>query len=311
MTGSPPTITVVVPARNAAQTLAATLRSVLCQMSPAERIIVVDDDSIDDTVAVANGFGAAVDVIDGPGRGVSAARNVGLRTASSAYVALLDADDTWDAWLLDEARRLLATHPGVAAIFLSARVVADNGQRIGAHLLPDGAVVLSDLVRGAVVPTTSATIVAREHALSLGGFHERLRAAEDLDLWFRLAQTGRCVSSSRVCATYVVHVTRDRERRTDELAALERDREMVLSRLAERPIERSTLRRGTAIMRARTARYWLLAGRSGEARRIARRGLRAAVTIEGLVTLAGALAPSAAREALRGARRARRARLVR
>jgi len=183
---------------------------------------------------------------------------------------------------------------------------------IGHLAIPDGPITRSDLLLGRVVPTTSATLIRRSAALGAGGFDEtfeRAAGVEDLDLWFRLAAVGPCVGAAAVCATYVVHEGRDRARSRAELAALERDRERVVARLADVPAPLA--RRATAVMRARTARYWLLAGQARPARRAAAASLRAAPTPEGLVTFAATWVPPPARELARRARRTARARSVR
>jgi glycosyltransferase involved in cell wall biosynthesis len=81
-------LTVVVPARNAESMLGACLASV-CAEQPRE-LIVVDGCSTDSTVEVARAYGATV--ISDEGRGLPAARQLGVRTATSRRVALIDAD---------------------------------------------------------------------------------------------------------------------------------------------------------------------------------------------------------------------------
>lgn len=298
----------IIPARDAAATLAKTLASVRAQTVRPSRVLVIDDGSTDRTRDVASSHGADVEIFAGPGGGAAAARNVGLRAADTDHVALLDADDRWQPWFLAEAQALLARYPKAPAAFLSASVVDDDGRPIGAHSMPDGLLSLRELALGRHVPTTSATVLRRVPALQVGGFYEDLRRAQDLDLWFRLAELAPCAGSHRVSATYVVHEARDRSRTSAELLALERDRELVVRRLAERGHDPAISRRATAIMRARTARYWLLAHEARDARRLARRSIVAAPTLEGALTLAAACLPRGPREAARSARRRHRVR---
>lgn len=303
----------IIPARDAEGTLAQTIKSVQAQTVCPSAILVIDDGSIDRTRDVALAHGPGVELVDGPARGVAAARNAGLRAVGTEYVALLDADDRWEPWFLAEVGAVLERHPTAAAVFLSASVVDDDGRPVGSHRLPDGTLTLRDLALGRVVPTLSAAVVHRDTVLALGGFYEELErpAAEDLDLWFRLAEQAPCVSSARVCAVYVMHDERDRARGSEELGALERDRERVVRRLSGRGGDRWLARKATAIMRARTARYWLLTGRAHDARRIARRSIRAAPTLEGALTLVATCAPGGLRERLRAMRRRHRTRQLR
>jgi glycosyltransferase involved in cell wall biosynthesis len=88
-----PRISVIIPAYNAAGTLARALDSVLTQTWPAFEIIVIDDGSIDTTAAVAASYGEKIRYLRQDNAGVSAARNHGARIASGDWLAFLDADD--------------------------------------------------------------------------------------------------------------------------------------------------------------------------------------------------------------------------
>ena len=70
-----PEISVILPAFNRGHCLAKTLDSLFAQTFTDFEIIVVDDGSTDDTVAVARSFGERVRVVTQPNRGASAARN--------------------------------------------------------------------------------------------------------------------------------------------------------------------------------------------------------------------------------------------
>ena len=95
MTASDPgsLVSVIVPCRNAARWLPETLESVLTQQDVNVELIVVDDGSDDDSIAIARGTGPRVTVVTQAPQGVSAARNAGTRMAHGEYLQYLDADD--------------------------------------------------------------------------------------------------------------------------------------------------------------------------------------------------------------------------
>lgn len=96
------TVSIVVPVRNGAATIAACLRSLLVLDWPAGRreLIVVDNASSDDTLGVLERFGDLVHVVREPRRGSAAARNAGIRNAKGARIAFTDADCVVDpGWL--------------------------------------------------------------------------------------------------------------------------------------------------------------------------------------------------------------------
>jgi glycosyltransferase involved in cell wall biosynthesis len=94
----PPTLSIIVPAYNAATFIQASLGSILSQMAPHHELVVIDDGSTDDTAARVETLGAAhphcaLRLVRQPNGGVSAARNRGLREARGDYIVFVDADD--------------------------------------------------------------------------------------------------------------------------------------------------------------------------------------------------------------------------
>ena len=90
-----PTVSVVVPARNAERYLGEALESILAQDPPPLEVVVVDDGSADATAALAQNHGAPVRVLRQPALGIGAARNRGVSAADGDIVGFLDADDRW------------------------------------------------------------------------------------------------------------------------------------------------------------------------------------------------------------------------
>src|SRR5215469_18875302 len=88
-------VSVVIPCYNHALTLARAIRSVLNQTLPPSEVIVVDDGSTDGSRGVAESFGSAVIFKQQQNRGPSAARNLGVRSATGEFLGFLDADDWW------------------------------------------------------------------------------------------------------------------------------------------------------------------------------------------------------------------------
>lgn len=92
-TGAPSTVSVVIPAYNAAQTVADAIHSVLAQTRLPMEIIVVNDGSTDGTANVLHQFDGTIRIVHQPNGGLAAARRAGIALAKGELIALFDADD--------------------------------------------------------------------------------------------------------------------------------------------------------------------------------------------------------------------------
>ncbi len=104
-------ISVVIPAYNAAAFVGEAVASVLGQTRQPDEIIVVDDGSTDGTAALVRRTYPSVIVLEQPNSGVSIARNNGLDAARGDWVAFLDADDVWAPTKLERQWARIAAGP--------------------------------------------------------------------------------------------------------------------------------------------------------------------------------------------------------
>src|SRR3981189_2761279 len=106
------TIATVIPLFNKEPYIARAITSVLAQTRPVDEIIVVDDASTDGSLEQVNAFQErrirVLRRMDPRERGLPATRNVGIRSATSRWIALLDADDRWHDDFIEESNKLMA-----------------------------------------------------------------------------------------------------------------------------------------------------------------------------------------------------------
>jgi glycosyltransferase involved in cell wall biosynthesis len=109
-------ISVIIPIYNCDRYLAEAIQSVLDQTYPVHEIIVVDDGSTDESIAIARQF-PQVKVLTQTHQGAAAARNLGIRVATGEFIAFLDADDVWLPDKLARQLQVFITDPTMDLVF--------------------------------------------------------------------------------------------------------------------------------------------------------------------------------------------------
>jgi len=173
---------VIIPVRNGVRFVAEAVHSVLAQLGPDDEIIVVDDASADDTrPAITRIQDSRIHLLDGPGRGVSSARNVGFSAATGEFISFLDHDDLWPP------QRHVALLQALLADIKIDCVVGRLRLRIeqDAIMLPH----ISEL-EGKVRPNlvVGTALFRRRIIEKVGGFDEEIRFWEDTDFYVRLVE---------------------------------------------------------------------------------------------------------------------------
>jgi glycosyltransferase involved in cell wall biosynthesis len=179
-------ISVVIPTHNRARTLPRALDSVLAQTLRATEIIVVDDGSTDDTGCLVAGRYPRVRYLLQGNRGVSAARNRGIRAARGDWIALLDSDDVWLRTKLAAQVSLLQERPG-HRLCHTEEIWIRHGVRVNAmkkHTKAGGHIFRACLPLCVISP--SSALIHRTLFDEVGLFDESLPACEDYDLWLRV-----------------------------------------------------------------------------------------------------------------------------
>lgn len=194
-----PTVSVLIPAYNAAEYISDAVRSALRQTYRDLEIVVIDDGSTDDTARMTEAFGQPVRTIRAPHAGVAAARNRGLREVRGRYILFLDADDMIGETLVARAVDFLERRPDLAFVFVNARLLIAGGRLSRPRIPPEcfggarEAIVenpLRQVLDAGYIISSSGLCAPREAVDRAGLFDERLWGAEDFEYWsrFYLAQ---------------------------------------------------------------------------------------------------------------------------
>ncbi len=198
-------ISVIIPLYNKRESIARAIASVVAQSVVPREIIVVDDGSTDGSGEIVGKLATEnpiIKLITQPNRGVSAARNRAIETATGEYVALLDGDDAWSEGYISEICRLIDTYPDCGAYATGFHVV-DGAQRVvGDTPQNEGVVDFFAESQRHYVLIPSATTLDRSLVLRLGGFPEGMRMGEDQYLWTKIARTAKVCFSPTPLVDY-------------------------------------------------------------------------------------------------------------
>lgn len=204
-------VSVVVPVFNREQSVGRTLDSILAQTYGKLEILAVDDGSTDRSRQVleeyARRFSDRLIVLSQANAGPAAARNRGLRSCRGEFIAFLDSDDIWRPRKLELQLPLFS--PGIGLVYSAVEEVDDEGTLLRA--VPCEPQMRGDIYRHLLVHnrmTGGSVVVTRTALDTVGLFDERLRAAENWDLWIRISKEFEVDFVDRPLARYAIHPDR-------------------------------------------------------------------------------------------------------
>lgn len=203
------TVSVIIPAYNAAATIVRAFDSVRAQIGVGTEIIAIDDASADNTIEVVRQAirpGENIRLIRMPkNAGASAARNAGIREARGRYLAFLDADDVWLPGKLLKQVAAIEADPDITLVTCNSQMTSVAGVPLKEGHVNRPPVGGRDAWKTLLVynfmPTP--TILTRTKLVrELGGFDEALAVGEDLDLWIKLAVRGKVAVLPEILINY-------------------------------------------------------------------------------------------------------------
>ena len=198
-------VAIVIPTYNHSHFLADALASVERQTVPAAEIIVVDDGSTDHPEHVVAQF-PGVRFIRQDNQGLAAARNTGLRAASSDKVIFLDADDLLAPDAIESGLACFSNHLDAGFVYGAHRMVNAEGMPISKVKFEEiGRDAFASFLKGNCIGMHATVLYDRQRLVACGGFNETLRRCEDYDLYLRLSLKHPVASHPKLVADYRWH----------------------------------------------------------------------------------------------------------
>lgn len=201
------TVGVVITTYNQAHYLAEAIASVFGQSRPAAEIIVVDDGSTDDPRSVIEAFDG-IQYFRQENAGPSAARNTGLRAATSRYVIFLDADDRLLPPAIEAGLADFVEHPNAGFVYGSHRRIDKSGDLISKDIYtPVGDNAYASFLYFNAVGMHATVLYDRQKALAAGGFDPSFKRSEDYEMFLRMSRLYPIHSYAEPVAEYRWHNT--------------------------------------------------------------------------------------------------------
>jgi glycosyltransferase involved in cell wall biosynthesis len=227
-------VSVITTAYNVGPYIEAALRSALAQTMPDFELIVVDDESTDDTRG-------QIEKIEDPRlrllpcshRGAAGASNFGLERARGEFIAFLDGDDLWTPRNLELQLAVMRAHPECEMTFGLSRMVDAFGRDLGpTSRLAREPLGEADLLVENYCANGSAVVLRRSAVERVGAFATDIGACYDYDYWLRVAH-GRGRNVRCVPEILVLYRRRDGQI-TGKWRRMAEGWEWVLARVRER-----------------------------------------------------------------------------
>lgn len=207
---SPPVVSVIVAAYNAAEFIGETMASVFAQTFKDYEVIVINDGSedIEQLERALEPYRERVIYITTANRGLAAARNTGTEPSRGRYIAFLDADDVWLPTYLAEQIEFIQKG-NYDLVYSDALLFGDTplaGRTFMETAPSKGPVTFQSLISGRCNVIGSGVVALKGPLLEAGLFDPKLRNSQDFDLWIRLVRQGaRLAYQRKVLLRYRYH----------------------------------------------------------------------------------------------------------
>ncbi|PWH81810.1 glycosyltransferase family 2 protein [Algibacter marinivivus] len=204
---------VVIPLYNKELFIEQTISSLLKQSFTDFDVIIVNDGSTDSSLEKLKPLvDKRFKIINQKNKGASYTRNLGINESTGNYIALLDADDYWYPNHLSELKKLIEIFPNAGMFCNNYQVYYSDNVVRSAKLNFDygnDCLIVNDFFKASItnsVAWTSAVAFKKNVFSLVGGFNTKLKTAQDLDLWIKMALKYDIAFNPTITMSYKFHV---------------------------------------------------------------------------------------------------------
>ncbi len=218
-----PKFSVVISVYNKERYISKTIRSVLSQTFTDFEIIILNDGSTDKSEDEILSFSdSRIYYFSEKNQGAGAGRNFVINKAKGDYIALLDADDVWFPFYLEEQNRLISKYPN-EVVFATNSEFLNNGRiikkeySIDVNRQKDLVVNFFESSYMSSIINSSSTVIKNSAIKKIGKYNPLIKSGQDTDFFIRLGLLFPIVFSSRVCVQILI-IKNSLSRRTKSIS---------------------------------------------------------------------------------------------
>lgn len=205
-------ISVVMAVYNASKYIARAIESILHQTFQEFEFIIVDDGSTDDTLEIAKRYSERdnrMRVIKSDHRGISYARNIGIKESKYPWIAIMDADDIALPDRLEKQINAAKGNPKVVVWGTYTYYINSKEKIIGFYKFGPTSEkeFYEQRKKGMIVGVHGATaLLKKDIVLKAGGYDPQIQAASDFELFDRMANHGLIISVPEPLLLYRINL---------------------------------------------------------------------------------------------------------
>lgn len=204
-----PVISVIMPMRNAEDYVAEAINSILSQSYRNLELIIIDDQSTDQSRNIVENIlqnDSRIKLINGGGQGAAVAENLGLQHVKGHYVMFCDADDVFADNCIENQFDWLNKHQDIGAVCARFAMMDSKGRnKVNLNTGESPCDITEELLSGKTRTHLCTFIIRRKIIEMTGGFRDFFVSAYDIDFQLRLAEVCKVFYKSELVYFYRLH----------------------------------------------------------------------------------------------------------
>lgn len=203
-------ISVIIPTYNREKLISRALESVVNQTYKDIEIIVIDDNSNDNTEEVVREYIKRYNFIKyikhNINKGGSSARNTGIKAAKGDFIAFLDSDDEWDLNKLEKVHDIFSKDKSIKLVYSDIYLIDEKSRKRVVDIKEKWDDPYLGLLQRNIIGGTSSIVISKDVIKNVGFFKDGLPSCQDWDFYIDIAKSNKIYSIKEPLTSYYIHL---------------------------------------------------------------------------------------------------------